>query len=317
MARATWSGSISFGLVNVPVKLFTATSSNTVRFHQLERDTGERIQHQRVAESSGDEVDDDDIVKGYEIDDGRHVIVEPDELEAVKPGATSTIEISDFVELEQVDPIYFDKTYYLAPADETAARTYRLLRRAMDDTARVAVGSFVMRTKQHLVAIRPVDRVLLLHTMFFADEVRDTSAIEELAHLDELDDDVDEREIGAAVQLVESLGADWQPDAYEDTYRQAVLELIERKAEGDDVVVDDDRDRSGGRADVIDLMAALEASVERAKGARASSGEANRSTGSWAEMTRDDLYDEAQRRDIAGRSSMTKQQLIDALRDAS
>lgn len=316
MARATWSGSISFGLVNVPVKLFTATDSQSVQFHQFERDSGERVRRKRVAESSGEEVDYDDIVKGYEVGDGRHVIVEPDELKAVQPGATSTIEISDFVELEAVDPIYFDQTYFLAPADETAARTYRLLRKSMHDAERVAIGSFVMRTKQHLVAIRPVDEMLLLQTMYFADEVRDPSAIEEMEHLDS-NGEIGDREIETAVQLIDSLTTDWDPEGYEDTYRQAVLELIERKAEGDAIVVDTDDQVDSNGADVIDLMAALEASVERARSSRRSSDGAEGSAFGFGEMSRDELYDEAQRRDIAGRSKMSKQELLDAIRDAS
>jgi len=316
MARATWSGSFSFGLVNVPVRLFTATDSQSVQFHQFERGSGERIRRKRVAESSGEEVEFDDIVKGYEVDDGRYVIVEPDELDAVQPGATSTIEISDFVELAAVDPIYFDRTYYLAPVDEMAARTYRLLRKSMDDAERVAVGSFVMRTKQHLVAIRPVAEMLLLQTMYFADEVRDPSAIEEMEHLDS-DVEIGDREVETARQLIDSLTTDWDPESYEDTYRQAVLELIERKAEGDAIVVDTDGEADGGEADVIDLMAALEASVEQAKSSRRSSDDLDGSASGFGEMSRDELYDEAQRRDISGRSKMSKQELLDALRNAS
>ena len=316
MARATWSGSFSFGLVNVPVRLFTATDSQSVQFHQFERGSGERIRRKRVAESSGEEVEFDDIVKGYEVDDGRYVIVEPDELDAVQPGATSTIEISDFVELAAVDPIYFDRTYYLAPVDEMAARTYRLLRKSMDDAERVAVGSFVMRTKQHLVAIRPVAEMLLLQTMYFADEVRDPSAIEEMEHLDS-DVEIGDREVETARQLIDSLTTDWNPGSYEDTYRQAVLELIERKADGDEVVVDTNGETDGGGADVIDLMAALEASVEQAKSSRRSSDDLDGSASGFGEMSRDELYDEAQRRDISGRSKMSKQELLDALRNAS
>ncbi|CAN5873600.1 Ku protein [soil metagenome] len=331
MARAIWSGAISFGLVNVPVKLFSATETRDVSFHQFQEGTGQRIRYRRVAEESGEEVGSDDIVKGFEIDKGRHVMVSPEELESVEPGKTRTIEIEDFVDLRAIDPVYYEKTYYLAPAKGSGAdKSYALLRRAMEDADKVAIARFVLRTKQYLAAIRPARGVLVLETMFFADEVRDPSR-----DIDEVPcDDVElgERERRIATQLIDSLTSDWEPERYHDTYREKVLELIGRKAEGDEIVVERAAAEGG---EVIDLMAALEASVAAARqerrrpgvspdsqageeGGQASEvGEVGESDDRWKEMSKDELYDEAQRRDIAGRSSMSKEELAEALRQAS
>ncbi|WP_040494761.1 non-homologous end joining protein Ku [Ilumatobacter nonamiensis] len=313
MPRPIWSGAISFGLVSIPVKLFTATESKTVHFHQLEAGTGERIERKRVAADSGEEVAYDDIVKGYDLGDGRHVIVEPDELDAVDPGQKERIEIEDFVALDDVDPIFFQKSYYIAPADEGAAKSYELLRAAMQDANRVAIARFVMRTKQYLAAIRSASGILLLQTMFFSDEIRDPQGIDEIKLLDD-DLEPDDRELATAAQLVDSLTSDWDPEAYDDTYRQQVVELIERKAEGDEMVVDDDRDADS--ADVIDLMAALEASVERVRGERTGSSRAGAGD-PLADLTRNELYERAQAHDIPGRSTMTKDELVAAIERAS
>lgn len=314
MPRSIWSGTISFGLVSIPVKLFTATASKTVHFHQLEEGTGERIERKRVSAGSGEEVDYDDIVKGYDLGDGRHVIVEPDELDSVDPGQQERIEIEDFVALADVDPIFFQKTYYVAPADEASAKSYELLRATMHDTERVAIARFVMRTKQYLATVRPASNILMLQTMFFSDEVRDPSAIEEMAPLDG-DLEPTKRELSTAAQLVESLTADWNPDGYDDTYRQRILDLVERKAAGDEIV-DDDDSGDGDTADVIDLMAALEASVERVRGERRdSSGDAD--PADLGGLTRDQLYERAREHDIAGRSKMSKDDLIHAIEHAS
>lgn len=330
MARAIWSGAISFGLVNVPVKLFSATEAKDVSFHQFQEGTGQRIRYRRVAEESGEEVGYDDIVKGYEIDKGRHVMVSPEELESVEPGKTRTIEIEDFVDLHQIDPVYYEKTYYLAPAKGSGAeKSYALLRRAMEDAGKVAIARFVLRTKQYLAAVRPARGVLVLETLFFADEVRDPQR-----DIDDVPDDaaeLGERELRIATQLIDSLTSDWEPERYHDTYRERVLELIERKAEGDEIVVEHQAAEGG---EVIDLMAALEASVAAARqerrrpeaepdpdtGARGegAGGEAGTAAGDrWEEMSKDELYDEAQRRAIAGRSSMSKEELAEALRQAS
>ncbi|MBW3644913.1 MAG: Ku protein [Actinobacteria bacterium] len=306
MARAIWSGSISFGLVNVPVKLFSATEQKDVSFHQFQEGTGQRIRYRRVAEESGEEVDYADIVKGYEVEKGRHVLVTPEELESVDPGRTRTIEIEDFVDLAEIDPIYYEKSYYLAPAEGAGAeKPYALLLRGMEESGKVAIGRFVLRTKQYLAAIRPAAGVLVLETMYFADEVRDPSVDVDGVPVDGVE--LSERERAIAGQLIESLSSAWEPERYADTYRQRVLELIERKAEGEDVVTEPARADEG---EVVDLMAALEASVAAARQGRDRSRSTERN---WDELSRDELYDEAQRRDIPGRSSMTKQELVEAL----
>ncbi|HVM08668.1 MAG TPA: Ku protein [Acidimicrobiales bacterium] len=274
MPRAIWSGSISFGLVNVPVRLHSATQQKDVRFHQFERETGERIRQKRVAEDSGHEVDYDDIVKGYEISKGRFVMVTPEELESVEPGQSRTIDIEDFIEFTEVDPVHYEKTYYLEPEDSQGAkRAYALLREAMASSGRVAIGRFVMRSKQYLAAIRPVDKVLFLETMFFPDEVRDPNALDNVPGKIELSD----REKKVAKQLVESLTSEWDPDRYQDTYREAVLDLVKRKDEGEDVVVEKPKEAA---APVTDLLAALEASINEAKERRASSGSSSGSSSS-------------------------------------
>ncbi len=287
MPRPVWSGSISFGLVSVPVKLFTATENHSISFHQFQRGTGERIQHKRVAESSGDEVPYDDIVKGYEVSSGEHVLLEREELDAIEPGTTRAVEIEDFVDLHEVDPIFFQKTYFVAPAGDEAVRPYELLRRAMDDAERVGIAKFVMRGKQHLAAVRPTGGTLVLETMFFADEVRDRAAIDEFRRFEDVDEP-SEREMKMARDLVDSLTTEWEPEAYRDTYREQVLELIERKAQGEDIVVEEDEEPS----EVIDLMAALERSVNEAKGRRRSDD--------LSSLSKDELYDRAQERDIEG-----------------
>ena len=324
MPRAIWTGSISFGLVNVPVKLFTATEDRSVGFHQFDPESGERIRYQRVTEQSGKEVEYGSIVKGYELEDGSHVLITPEELEAVEPGRSRTIDIEDFIDLDDVDPVYFDKTYHLAPADQAAAKPYALLREAMKESNRVAIARFVMRAKQSLAAIRVASSddaaagdVLVLETMHFGDEVRSPAAIRELKVLDD-DIDLTDRERAAARSLVESLTSDWEPDRYTDTYRERVLDLVARKAEGERIVTEQPEVPT---ASVTDLMAVLEASVNEARHKR---GDAPRATGDtasssgtdYASMSKDELYEQAQRRDIGGRSKMTKDELVAALSDA-
>lgn len=272
MPRAIWSGSISFGLVNVPVRLHSATQPKDVHFNQFQRGTGERIRQKRVAEDSGKEVDYDDIVKGYEIAKGRYVMVEAEELESVDPEASRTIDIEDFIDFTEIDPIHFEKTYFLEPEDtQGAKRAYALLREAMAASGRVAVGRFVMRSKQYLATIRPVDDVLFLETMFFPDEVRDPKDLDNVPGKIELSD----RERKVAKQLVESLTNDWDPDRYHDTYREAVLDLIKRKDKGEDVVVEKPKQEA---APVTDLLAALEASINEAKSRREASASAKKAT---------------------------------------
>jgi DNA end-binding protein Ku len=259
--RAIWSGSLSFGLVNVPVKLYSATQDKDVHFSQFDKSSGKRIRNKRVREDTGREIEFEDIVKGYEKAKGRYVLVTPQELESVEPGPSRTIEVEEFVALEEVDPIYFDKTYYLEPADnEGAKRAYALLREAMEDTGKVAIARFVMRGKQYLASIRPSRSVLVLETMRFPDEIRDPNDLDLPGKIK-----LSDRERKIAHQLVESLATEFDPKRYRDTYRKRVLDLIERKAGGEEIVVESPAQKAEAP---VDLLAALEASINAAKARR-------------------------------------------------
>jgi DNA end-binding protein Ku len=261
MARSMWSGAISFGLVNVPVKLYSAVSRKTVRFHQLNGKTGHRIAQKRVDSVSNEEVSYEDIVKGYELTKERYVVITPDELEALDPEKSRTIDIEDFVDIEDIDPIYYDHPYYLVP-DKGAAKAYGLLLQAMEESDKVAVARVVLRSKEQLVAIRPAPGgVLMMETMIFADEVVPTDQIDDLPEEKELK--VSEREVKMAQQLIDSLASDFEPEKYRDEYREKVLELIERKAAGEEIAVQPEAPEP---KKVPDLMAALEASLAAVKG---------------------------------------------------
>jgi len=267
MPRSIWSGAISFGLVNVPIKLYSSVSRKSVRFHQLHAETGVRIQQRRVDPSTGEEVAYDNIVKGYEIGPERYVIIEPDELESLDPKKTRSIDIDEFVDLDQIDPIFFDHPYYLAPATG-GAKAYKLLLDAMRDEGKVAIGRVVIRQKESLVAVRAMQGdVLGLTTMIFADEVVEPSGIDELDALEDVE--ISERELKMAQQLIESLSSDWEPEQYRDTYRERVLELIEKKAAGEEITIAPAEEPEP----VPDLMAALEASIQAAKGSKSSDGD--------------------------------------------
>jgi len=258
MARSIWTGAISFGLVTVPVKLYSAVNRKTVRFHQLSGKSGVRIAQKRVDPSTGDEVAYDDIVKGFELTPDRYVVVEPGELETLQPKKTKTIEIEDFVELSDIDPIHYDHPYYLAPGTG-GAKPYRLLVEAMRETDRVAIARVVIRSKEALVALRPMDEhVLGMSTMLFPDEVVDPDSIDEISAT--ADVDVTKRELDIAKQLVESLAGPFDASKYHDTYRQDVLDLIERKAAGEEIAVQPTTDEE--EEEVPDLMAALKASLD-------------------------------------------------------
>ena len=263
MARAVWSGSISFGLVTIPVKLYNAVSRRTVHFNQLDDRTNSRIKQKRVSAEDGSEVPSEHLVKGYELGSGNYVIVTDDELAALDPKAQRTIEIEEFVDLAEIDPIYYDSAYYLAP-DQATVKPYALLAEAMERSQKVGIARFVMRTKQYLAAIRPVDGKLVLSTMVYPDEVNAPAEIPELADVEGVE--VSDRELDMAEQLVESLAAEFEPAKFHDTYREQVLALIERKAAGEQEVVAAPAAPSAEK--VVDLMAALEASVKEAKAAR-------------------------------------------------
>ena len=258
--RAVWSGVISFGLVNVPVGMFAATKEHEPTFHQFATGTTDRIRYRRVNERTGEEVKLADISKGVDLGGGSYVMVTDDELAAVAPGRSRALEISSFADLDQIDPVYFDKTYYLAPATAEARKTYSLLRDAMSDANKAGIASFVMHGKQHLAAIRASGDVLVLETLFFADEVRDPKS------LDNLPDRIDfnKGELAMADYLIKSMDEPWNPEAYRDTYIERVNELIEAKRQGNEVRQLDEAQQP---TNVIDLLEALQRSVESATGA--------------------------------------------------
>jgi DNA end-binding protein Ku len=254
---AIWTGTVGFGLVQVPVRIVTATKNKDVSFNQLDAETGSRVRIKRVLESTGEEVSGDRIVKGFEISKGRYVVIDPTEMEAIAPKASHTIEIEEFVDLESIDPLYFESSYYLAP-DPKALKPYRLLVDAMDEMGKVAVGRVVMRTKERLVAIRPLDGVLVISTMRYADEVIDSSGLIPAA-----EEALSDRELTMARALVESLTVDrFEPDKFRDSYREELLAMIDKKAAGETITAPTP---SAGEAPVLDLVAALEQSLARAQ----------------------------------------------------
>ena len=261
MPRPVWNGTVSFGLVAIPIKLYHAVSKKSVSFNQLDDRSMSRIKLKKVSAETGEDVPDEHIVKGYEISKGRYVVVEPEELEPFIPSATKSIDLEEFVDLTDIDPVYFDSAYIIAPSG--TAKPYVLLARAMEEAGKVAIGRFVMRNKQYVAAIRPVDGVLMMSTMVFADELVDVESIAELEDLDAIE--VTKKEVAMAESLVASLSSEFEPQKYEDAYRTQVMDLIERKAAGE---VFEAPEPAGEAPKVVDLMAALEASVKAAKAAR-------------------------------------------------
>jgi DNA end-binding protein Ku len=267
MARAIWSGSISFGLLNVPVKLYSAVSKQTVRFRELREGDGSRVKHKRVAEKDGKEVPYEKIVKGYEYAPDQYVVLTKDELADLEPQRSRAIEIQDFVDLDDIDPIYFEQPYFLGP-DKGAERAYALLVQAMTESRKVAIARFVLRNKEHLAAIRPMDDVLTLTTMRFHDEVSSPKDLDGEVFEDAKPKKPDQRELQMAKQLIESLTSDFKPNQYRDEYREELLDLLERKAEGKEVVSAPTEAPKPTKAP--DLMAALEESLAAVKGEEAS-----------------------------------------------
>jgi DNA end-binding protein Ku len=259
MARAIWSGSISFGLVSVPVKAFSAVRDHSVHFNQLEKGTGARINYKKVSDKTGKEVASDDIESGYEVSSGKYVVVEDEELEALRPRTSRTIDVADFVELAEIDPIYYERTYWLGPDGEVAERPYRLLLAAMESEGKAGIGTVVMRKKQYLAAIRPLDGALAMSTMRFADEVVPQSDIDALPGKGAKPAD---KELRLASQIIGSLSTDWDPKRYHDTYTEELKGLIEAKAKGKKIVVEEE---APAEAAVVDLMQALEASLAAAR----------------------------------------------------
>ncbi|MGB7050366.1 MAG: Ku protein [Acidimicrobiales bacterium] len=266
MARAIWKGSLNFGLVNVPVGVYPATKDKTIHFNQFEAGTSDRIRYRKVNERTGEEVDNSNIVRGFDLGGGEYVILSDEELESAEPEKSRLIEITDFVDLHQIDPVYFRTTYYLAPEGEAATKAYELLRQVMDTTHKVAIGTVVMRNKEYPVAIRPDNDVLELETMYFADEIRSPQK-----ELPEMPDAVQlsERELSMAQLLLESMANEWEPGKYHDTHREKVEALIEEKRQGHEIVTGVQAEPTA--TPVVDLMDVLSASINSARAARGES----------------------------------------------
>jgi DNA end-binding protein Ku len=262
MPRTIWKGALSFGLVNVPVGVYPATQDKSIHFNQFERGTSDRIRYKKINERTGEEVESKDIVKGVDLGGGDYVILSDEELASAEPERSRYIEITDFVALEDIDPVYYNTTYYLAPEGEAAGKAYALLRQAMEESGKVAIATFVMRNKEYLVAIRPEADVLALETMYFADEVR--SPTNELPNLPG-SEVTTEQELQMANLLIGSMESEWEPQRYQDTHRAKVEAIIEEKAQGKTIAVA----KAPQATKVVDLMEALSASIEAKGGGRA------------------------------------------------
>ena len=267
MARPIWTGVISFGLVAVPVRMYSATRDHEVSFHQFEKGTSDRIRYQRVNERTGGEVDYADIVRGADVGGGQHVLLDPDELDAVAPGRSKSLDIHAFVALDEIDPVYYARAYYLGPGGSESARTYALLRDAMADADRAAIGTLVMRGKEYLAAIRGDGDVLVLQTMHFADEVRDpkkeVAAVPGKVKLRPA-------ELSMAAQLIDSLAGPWRPTDYRDTYTDRVNELIEAKKAGEEITETAPAPAATGASDLMDVLRRSVEDARSRRGARSS-----------------------------------------------
>ena len=260
MARTIWKGALSFGLVNIPVGLYPATSDKSIHFNQFEEGTSDRIRYKKVNERTGEEVAQDQIVRGFDLGGGEYVIMTDEELESAEPKKSRQVEITDFVDQQDIDPVYFRSSYYLAPEGAGADKAYALLRQAMAESDRVAIATLVMRNKEYLVAIRPEGDALALPTMYFSDEVRQPG--QDLPELPE-ENEVSDRELSMAQLLIESMQNDWDPARYHDTHREKVEALIEEKRQGHEIVLQAPPEQP---AKVVDLMEALNASIAAAAG---------------------------------------------------
>jgi DNA end-binding protein Ku len=249
--RPIWSGSISFGLVSVPVRMYSATESKELRFNFLDRRDMSPIGYEKVSKESGKAVPPEEIIRGFEIEKGQYVPIEDEDLDRLDIELTHSIDILDFVDLDEIDPIYFRKAYYLLP-QEGAEKPYRLLVKALEETGKVGIAKVVIRNKQHLAALRASDGRLVLETMYYADEIRQPEAVDGDAKLKK-------PEVEMAKSLVENLSDTFEPEKYDDTYRKELLELIRAKAEGQELP--EPKEEEDG--EVVDLMAALRESVER------------------------------------------------------
>jgi DNA end-binding protein Ku len=350
MARPIWSGVLTFGLVTLPVALYTATEDHTVHFHQLQRGTPDRIRNKRVNERTGKEVDTDRIVKGYELGDGQYVVVEPEELEEIAPGRSKVIDVAGFVDLHRVEPVYFDRTYYVGPRGEEYAKVYELMRAALERSDKAGIATLTMRGKEYLTALRAQPRVLVLHTLHWADEVRDPADVVDV--LPDPRTKAGDKELRTAEQLIDALTIDWDPGEYHDTYEERVKRLVAAKQKGEEVVGEPEPPEA---TNVIDLMEALSRSVEQSRSRkrgsagrkqpagqkqraeqkaaaagrkqtterkpatrRKRSSERKPATGrkhaeDLASLSKAELYERASAAGVPGRSKMTREQLVEAL----
>jgi DNA end-binding protein Ku len=345
MARPIWTGVLTFGLVTLPVGLYTATEDHTVHFHQLQRGTSDRIRNKRVNERTGKEVGGDRIVKGYEIDEGEYVVVEPEELEEISPGRSKMIDLAGFVDLREVEPVYFDRTYYVGPRGKEYVKVYELMRAALDRADKAGIATLTMRGKEYLTALRAQPRVLVLHTLHWADEVRDPASV--VPDLPERRTSSDSKELRTAEQLVDALTIEWNPDEYHDTYEERVMKLVAAKRKGEEVVGEAEPPEA---TNVIDLMEALSRSVEQSRSRGRKGGDGKGAAGKTqagsgrtraaaaekepagkkksagrkgaagrkgsedlASLSKAELQKRASAAGVAGRSKMTRDQLVKAL----
>jgi DNA end-binding protein Ku len=303
--RAIWSGSISFGLVNVPVRMYSAIDEQDLHFNYVHEPDGSRIGYEKICKSEGRPVPDSEIVRAFEWVKGEYVYMSDEDFEAAEPETHRTIDIRDFVPYEQIDPIYFERTYYLGPNDG-GERVYALFVRAMAESNLAAIAKYVMRSKQHLGCLRIREGTITLEKMFFADEVRP---------VDDVAPDgvsVDDRELEMARQLIASFSGSFDITKYEDTYRDALCEIIRAKRKGKQPPTPKDEPERPS-----DLMDALRASLEAVQGGRAAAGgNGNGRSRDLRSLSKDDLYDLAKRADIKGRSDMSKDELVEALERA-
>ena len=334
MARATWTGALTFGLVTVPVSMFSATEDHTTRFRQIQRGTADRVRIRRTNERTGDEVAFNEIVKGYDLGDDQYVVVEPSELDEIAPGRSRLIEVSGFVDLTAIDPVYFDSAYYLAPRGEEFTQVYALLVEALEETGRAAIATLVMRNKEYLAAVRAADGILEMHTLHWADEVRDPS--QEVPNLPE-HARVAPEQLKAAKQLIDQMSIDWTPQEYRDTYEDRVRELVDAKRAGQEIVT---AEAAPEATNVIDLMDALRRSLDRTNsspqdGVGAGGTKSQRSHRAHAQqpkatatkhrspkedltaLSKTELYERATQLSVPGRSKMTREQLQAAITKAA
>ncbi|AXE27932.1 Ku protein (plasmid) [Streptomyces globosus] len=330
VARPVWAGNLSFGLVSLPVGLYTATDRHTIHFHQLQRGTSDRIRNRRVNERTGDEVELDDIVKGFDTGE-EYVLVEPEELDEIAPGRSRSLEIAGFVDLAEVDPIFFDKTYYLGPRGFEYGKVYSLLEQALAKAGKAGIATFVMRQHEYLVALKSENGLLTLHTLHWADEIRDPKK-----EIDTLPGKAkaSEKELKMAEQLIAAMSMTWGPDEFHDTFQEKVAALIEAKKAGETV---EKAEPAAEPTGVVDLMEALRASVERAGSPKGTGGKATTSRKAavsskaaaknppgkkrirsapkegLSELSKADLYKKAAAANLPGRSQMSRSDLLQAL----